>query len=89
MKTRVYVVGLFLTNCYVLSCQQTREAIVIDPGFDDQREAGKILNSIEQNELKLKFLVSTHGHPDHICGNGIVKKKYGTPMLIHRNDEYT
>ena len=88
MKVQSFVVGALFTNCYVITCEETREAIIVDPGFDDEREAGKIFKVIEENSLKLKYIVNTHGHPDHTCGNGIVKKKFNVPILIHEFDAY-
>ena len=86
MKVQSFVVGALFTNCYVITCEETREAIIVDPGFDDKREAEKIFKVIEENSLKLKYIVNTHGHPDHTCGNGIVKKKFNVPILIHEFD---
>jgi len=88
MKVQSFVVGALFTNCYVITCEETREAIIVDPGFDDKREAGKIFKVIEENSLKLKYIVNTHGHPDHTCGNGIVKEKFDVPILIHEFDAY-
>ncbi|RLI18180.1 MBL fold metallo-hydrolase, partial [Candidatus Bathyarchaeota archaeon] len=88
MKVQSFVVGALFTNCYVITCEETREAIIVDPGFDDKREAEKIFKVIEENSLKLKYIVNTHGHPDHTCGNGIVKEKFDVPILIHEFDAY-
>jgi len=79
-------VGSLFTNCYVVWCSKTKEAIVIDPGFDRQGESEKILGILKENGLKVKFIVDTHGHPDHTCGNGIVKRATGAPILIHELD---
>ena len=84
----MFTVGTFFTNCYIVNCEKTMEAIIIDPGFDDRNEAERILKFIEEKTLKLKAIVDTHGHPDHTCGNGIVKEKFHTPILIHEDDAY-
>lgn len=86
MLTEMFMVGKLLTDCYVAACPKTREAIIIDPGFDTRQEAQQIFAYISQNHLKPKYIVNTHGHPDHICGNGIVKEEYGIPILIHEYD---
>ncbi len=86
MITKMFMVGKLLTNCYVAACPKTLQAIIIDPGFDSRREAEEIFNFIKENSLTPRFIVNTHGHPDHICGNGIVKEKFGIPILIHEND---
>jgi len=84
----MFTVGRLFTNCYVVSCEQTGEAIIIDPGFDDKSEAEEIYSFLDANGLTLKFIVNTHGHPDHICGNGIVKQSFNVPILIHESDAY-
>ncbi len=84
----MFAVGTFFTNCYIVSCEKTMEAIIIDPGFDSQNEAGKILKFIDEKTLKPKAIVNTHGHPDHTCGNGTLKEKFHTPILIHEDDAH-
>jgi len=88
MKVQIFTVGELSTNCYIASCPKTGEAIIIDPGFETSREAARIFNYIEQEALKLKFIVNTHGHPDHICGNGIVKERFKVPILVHEKDSH-
>ena len=82
-----YATGRFLTNCYVIACDDTRETIIIDPGFDDEAEAERVNACIKANSLKPKAVVNTHGHPDHTCGNAIAKK-YDVPIMIHKDDAY-
>jgi len=60
----------------------------LDPGFDNKAEAEQILDYIHKNMLKPKYIVNTHGHPDHTCGNGIIKEKYEIPIMIHENDAH-
>jgi len=86
MIIKMFMVGKLLTNCYFAACPKTLEAIIIDPGFDSHSEAQQIFKYISENALNPKFVVNTHGHPDHICGNGIVKEKFAIPILIHEND---
>lgn len=88
MKLRTFTVGRLYTNCYVVACERTKEAIIIDPGFENRFEGAKIFSFIAENGLKLKLVVNTHGHPDHVCGNGIVEEKFHVPILIHENDSY-
>lgn len=86
MIAQMFTVGGLFTNCYVVSCEQTKETIIIDPGFYDRFEAEKIFKFIDENSLTLKFVLNTHGHPDHTCGNGMVKEKFHAPILIHEYD---
>jgi len=86
MFIKRFKVGWLSTNCYVVGCEETKEAAVIDPGMDSEREAEEILNFIEQNGFHIKYIINTHGHPDHIAGNAIIKKATGAPILIHENN---
>lgn len=72
----------FGTNCYIVACEKTKEAAVIDPGG----EAERILGKIKKNNLKVRYIINTHGHGDHILGNRAVKKATGADILIHEND---
>jgi hydroxyacylglutathione hydrolase len=87
MQIQTFKVGMLSTNCYVVSCTETKEAIIIDPGFDHAHEADQIIRYVDENGLKVKFIVNTHGHPDHIRGDLILKRKYEVPICIHANDE--
>lgn len=86
MMAQMFTVGRFFTNCYVVRCEQTKETIIIDPGFDDRLEAEKIFKFIEENGSTVRFIVNTHGHPDHTCGNGMAKEKFHAPIMIHEYD---
>ena len=85
MIIKRFTVGSLSTNCYVVSCEETKQAAVIDPGLDIEREAEPILNHIKQNGLNIKYIINTHGHPDHISGNAFMKKATGASILIHEN----
>lgn len=86
MMVKRFTVGRFFTNCYVVASEETGEAIVIDPGFEDQTEAERTYRFIESKALDLRFIVNTHGHLDHTCGNGMVKERFQVPILIHEYD---
>jgi len=88
MQVNAFNVGNFCTNCYLVSCETTKMAIIIDPGFDNLVEAERIFEAIHNKELILRFIVNTHGHPDHVCGNGIVKATFKVPILIHEFDAF-
>jgi hydroxyacylglutathione hydrolase len=86
MRIQTFTVGMLSTNCYVVNCPETRQAIVIDPGLDFSSEAEQIFRYVNGESLKVKFIVNTHGHSDHIRGDDVLKKKYGVPVCIHAQD---
>jgi len=86
MFVKMFIVGMIQTNSFIVGDTQTREAAVIDPGFDSSLEAKKILSEIERNEFKVKCIINTHGHPDHTSGNKAMKEATGAPLLIHEYD---
>jgi hydroxyacylglutathione hydrolase len=75
-------VGPFQCNCSILACQETKEAIIVDPGD----EAGRILEKIVQHGLKPKYLVHTHAHLDHVAGTFGVHEQYKGEVCLHRED---
>jgi len=86
MLIEMFTVGMLGTNCFVVGDTQTKEAIVIDPGFDNVSEAKNILNEIQRGKLRVKFIVNTHGHPDHVSGNKMMKEATGSSIMIHEYD---
>ena len=86
MIIKMFTVGSLYTNCYVVGCNETKEALIIDPAFDTELVAKRILSEAVQLELQIKYIVNTHGHSDHIAGNGIAKKLTTAPILIHEYD---
>jgi glyoxylase-like metal-dependent hydrolase (beta-lactamase superfamily II) len=86
MFIETFTVGSLSTNCYVVSSQQTKDAIIIDPGLDSSSEADQIFDYITQAGLNVKLIVNTHGHPDHIGGDARFQEKYNVPICIHRFD---
>lgn len=76
------VTGELQVNCYLLGCQSSGQALVIDPGGKAQR----ILEILAEQELTLKMVVNTHGHFDHIGGNRALVEEAGAELLIHAAD---
>jgi hydroxyacylglutathione hydrolase len=72
------VVGPLEVNCYILGCPRTFEAVVIDPGAEPE----KIKKRLKNRSLKIKFIVNTHGHGDHIGANA----QLSAPIYVHRLD---
>lgn len=86
MLVKRFIVGLLHINCYLVACPKTKEALIIDPGLKERTEAERIMKEVDQNGLQIRYIVDTHGHPDHISGNGIMKEITGAPILIHEYD---
>ncbi|MDA3787729.1 MAG: MBL fold metallo-hydrolase [Desulfobacula sp.] len=76
-------VGPIMANCFILGCESTKEAVVIDPGDD----ADRILMELSKSELKVKYLINTHGHFDHVGANKRMKEVTGAQLAIHPEDE--
>jgi len=75
-------VGAVACNCYLVGCEETKKAIIIDPGA-----AGPtIINMIKSSGYTVETIVNTHGHVDHIGANNEVKKHTGARLLIHKLD---
>ncbi len=87
MLVKRFQVGFKLlpTNCYLVADEETSEAVVIDPGFRQGQEQD-VLREISDRNLRVKCVVNTHGHPDHVSGNDVVKQATNSLILIHKKD---
>ncbi|MFI3230291.1 MAG: MBL fold metallo-hydrolase [bacterium] len=84
MKLRVEIVGgQMMQNAYFITEEETNATIVIDPGAEPER----LINTIEKNNLDLKYIVLTHGHFDHIGACDDLNKKYNAPIVIAEGEE--
>jgi hydroxyacylglutathione hydrolase len=75
-------VGMLQCNCHIIGDPQTHEALVIDPGDDAER----ILAIIERHKLKVRAIVITHTHIDHVAGLHRLQQATGAPVRIHPDD---
>lgn len=74
--------GIYGANSYIVYSENTRDAIIIDPGGD----AEILLENIKEKDLNLKYILLTHGHGDHIGAVEEIKNKLKTKLLIHKDD---
>lgn len=75
-------VGPLQCNCYILGCDETREALLIDPGED----AELILPLLAKHQLKVRYILSTHAHIDHVGDLERMKDATGAETLLHEKD---
>lgn len=87
MKIKRFEFNMFPVNCYVVS-DETREAVVIDPGCHTDAEKQALHDYIERNGLTLKHLLCTHLHLDHIFGSDYVVRTYGLKLEANQADEF-
>ncbi|MGB9678265.1 MAG: MBL fold metallo-hydrolase [Candidatus Ratteibacteria bacterium] len=78
MKIKRVIMTDFYTNTYIFGCEKKNVCAIIDPGGD----VDKIKKEIEKENLKPIFIINTHGHFDHICGNNF----FNLPVYIHKED---
>ncbi len=82
MILRVLAVSVFQSNCFILGCQKTKEGVVIDPGGG----VNSILKVLKREGLKLRYIINTHAHIDHVAGNWELKEATKSQILIHSAD---
>ncbi len=82
MIIKTLEVGPIMANCYIVGCENTKEAVVIDPGDD----ADEILMTLAKYNLKVKYLINTHGHFDHVGANKRMKEVTKADIMIHPED---
>jgi hydroxyacylglutathione hydrolase len=82
MELEQIKVGFMDVFCYIVSCPVTKEALLIDPGGHEEQ----LVERVSQKGLELKYIVNTHGHPDHVCGNARVKELTSAKIVMHGED---
>ena len=82
MIIKQLTVGPIMANCFILGCEQTKEAAVIDPGD----EADRILMALAEDSLTVTQIIDTHGHFDHVGANKRMKEVTGADIVIHALD---
>lgn len=81
MRIKTIKVGELMTNCYIVSDEISKEGVIIDPGF----EMDEIINEI--GDIKIKAIILTHGHYDHVTDAFALSETINAPVMIHKDDE--
>jgi len=86
MKVKSFVFSPFDENTFVVIDEVTKETAIVDPGCYSLEEEQELSDFIDDNRLKVKYLINTHCHLDHIFGNNFVKRQYNPEYLIPAKD---
>lgn len=83
MILETLTVGCLATNCYILGCEKTHIGAIIDPGGDEK----EVIDKVTSKELKIEYIINTHGHIDHIQANEYLRRIFSCPVCMHEKDE--
>ncbi len=81
MKIHTLILGNLQTNCYIIADKMSNEAIIVDAPDN----ADKIINFVNENNYKVKKIILTHGHFDHMLALSSLKEKLNVPVVTHKN----
>ncbi len=76
------VVGVLENNCYIIGDERTKEIFIVDPGDEPDR----ILDFVNENNLKVKFIVCTHAHFDHVGAINEIKEATNAKIILHQDE---
>src|SRR4051794_23222413 len=82
MIVETQAVGPFFKNGFVVGCEATNEAVLIDPGD----EVPSLLAFAARENLDIRHILLTHAHVDHVTGVAAAKRALGVPIYLHRDD---
>ena len=73
-------IGPYLNFTYLVADEEGGEGVVIDPSFG----IDPVLEAIDRRRVKVRYILNTHSHPDHVAGNGDVRERTGAKVVAHR-----
>lgn len=82
MIIEVRAVPPFMKNGFIVACERTREAVLIDPGD----EVDELLAEVPQRQLQVRHILLTHAHIDHVTGVAAAREALDAPVHLHRDD---
>ena len=77
-----FVVGSMAVCSYIIGCEATKKAAIVDPGGDEEL----LLAEVKKLGLTVEYIIATHGHPDHVCGNRKIQEATGAKIIMHAAD---
>jgi hydroxyacylglutathione hydrolase len=83
MKIEQIPVGFMQVFCYLVYDEETKEGILIDPAGNEN----ELIEHLRAKGVKLRYIVNTHGHADHTCGNEAIRKATGASVVMHATDD--
>ena len=81
-RVKVNAGAIMGINCYIIQDEKTKETMIIDPGNASEN----LIEILDAMQVKMKYILLTHCHGDHIGGVNKIKEKYGGKILIHTKD---
>ena len=81
-RVKVNAGAIMGINCYIIQDEKTKETMIIDPGNVPEN----LIEVLDAMQVKMKYILLTHCHGDHIGGVSKIKEKYGGKVLIHTKD---
>src|SRR5512134_3324905 len=82
MFIKTLVVGNLESNCVIVADEASKEAMIVDPGDEPDR----IMDVVKENNLKVVYLVCTHGHFDHVGAVSDLKEETSAKVVMHRDE---
>lgn len=82
MVVKQYEVGNFSVFCYLIGDEEVKEGLFIDPAD----EVDRLISEAKSFDLKIKYIINTHSHVDHVLGNAEMKRKTGAKIIIHEKE---
>lgn len=82
MLVEQMLVGPMAVFSYIVGCEKEKEGLIIDPAGSEN----KILSRADDMGLTIRYVVNTHGHADHTCGNRAILSKTGADLVVHQED---
>lgn len=82
MLVKQLIVGNMGVCCYIIGCEKSKKGAIVDPGGDENL----ILAEVKNMGLEIEYIIATHGHPDHVCGNRAIKEATNGAIIMHEAD---